>query len=300
MYLEVYPDIVFFINFFIDIILIFILKKVNKKDSSILRMVLASAAGAGSAAILSIFPWMNVFLKFILMYLAASLLIILIAFGRLKISDLFKQWIALNLITYFFGGFMNAIYYHTNLRLFLVNLSRGSIFSNIPLLYVFISAGAICLIAIFILWILRLYQLHRPLTYDVELILKDRRVRTRGLMDTGNCLYDPLLHKPVMVMENTLAEQLMTPEIKLYMEQVKNCLEGRKGEELQPDEGFYFSFIPYRSVGKSGMLLGIRLDKVMIHTGTETICNEKVTAAICDNLLSGNRDYHVILHKELL
>lgn len=303
MYIEVYPDIVFLINFSIDIILIFLIKKVNKKNSSILRMVLAATVGACGAVVLSIFPWMNNIIKFILMYGAASLLMILIAFGRLKLSDFVKQWIVLNLITYFFGGFMNSLYYHTNLRVYLINIGRGNTFSNIPIIYVFAAAGVITVISIFVLWLLRLYQLHKPLIYDVELILKDRRVKTKGLMDTGNCLYDPFRCKPVMVMENTLMEELMTDDIKEGMEQVKNYLEGKTKEtpwNQQSDKVYRFSFIPYRSVGKSGMLLGIRLDKVMIHTEKETICNEKVTAAICDNPLTGNNDYHVILHKELL
>lgn len=303
MYLEVYPDIVFLINFVIDIIIIFILKKVSKKRSSILRMILATVTSASSAVILSIFPWMNYILKLILFYGAASLLTIMIAFGRMKATELFKLWIYLNLITYFFGGFMNAIYYHTNFRLYLINIGRGMIFSNIPFAYVCVSAVFIGTAAMLLLKLYRLYQLHRPLIYDVELVLKDRRVRTKGLMDTGNCLYDPVLKRPVMVMENDLIEQLATPEIKNGIKQAKNFLEGKTTEiswETQGDKIYRFSFIPYRSVGKCGMMLGIRLDKVMIYTENETFCNEKVTAAICDNPLSDNKDYHVILHKGLL
>jgi len=303
LYLEVYPDIVFLLNFLFDVILIFILKKAGKKSSSLLRMVSAASLGAGFAVILSIFPWINYLVKFIVMYVAASLLMIIVAFGKLKAADLFKQWVVLNLITYFFGGFINAIYYHTNLRLYLFNIGRGVTFSNIPILYVCVAAVIGGVTAMFLIWLFRLYQLHRPLIYDVELVLNDRKVKTKGLMDTGNCLYDPLRSKPVMVMENTVMEQLMTPEIKSYMDEAKSFLEGKAKDfhwEKQADKIKSFSFIPYRSVGKSGMLLGFCLDKVMIHTGKEVICNEKVTAAICDNPLTEGKDYHVILHKELL
>jgi len=302
LYLEVYPDIVFLINFIVDLFLIYILKKINKKNSGILRMILAATVGAGSAVILSIFPWLNYFFRFFLMYVAASMLMILVAFGKLKAADFFRQWIVLNLITYFFGGFMNAVYYHTNLRLYIINIGRNVI-SNIPFAYVCLAAGFISVTALFLLWLFRLYQLQRPLIYDVELVLKDRSVRTKGLMDTGNCLYDPLLNKPVMVMEDALMDQLATPEIRNCIEQARSFLDGKTTElpfENEPDKAYRFSFIPYRTVGKCGMMLGIRLDKVMIYTGRETICNERVTAAICDNPLSDNKDYHVLLHKELL
>lgn len=304
MYLEVYPDIVFILNFCIDFFLIFLLKKINRKQSKFFRMAMAAVIGAVSAVIISIFPWMNIFVKLFLMYVTASILMIVIAFGRLKPMDYIKQLVVLNLITYFVGGLMNSVYYHTNFRLILVNLGNGIIFSNISWVSVGVAVLAITALSLFLLWLLRLYHNHAPLTYEVELVLKNRTVHTKGLMDTGNCLYDPIFKKPVMVMENSLAEELLTSEFRKDMEAARNYLEGKETEpglwESGLSEAIRFSFIPYRAVGKSGMLLGIKLDKVLIHTGKETICNEKVTAAICDNRLSAREDYHVILHKELL
>lgn len=300
LYIEVYPDIVFLINFFIDLLLIFLLKKVNKKHTSKLRMNLAAMAGAVSAVIIAIFPWMNEIYKFII-YLLVSILMIFIAFGKLSIWDLVKQWIVLNLITYFVGGLMNSIYYHTSLRvLFIIGI--GNVISNVSLVYIALLLVIITIIALIFIWLLRFYQIHKPLIYDVELILKDRRVITKGLMDTGNCLYDPLNKSPVMVIENTLIENLLNDKIKQEMNEAKKYMNGEL-DEMPWDydiNGFSFGIIPYRSVGKTGMLLTFKLDKVMIFTGKESICNERVTVAICDNRLTGNDDYHVILHKELL
>lgn len=304
MYLEVYPDIVFLLNFFVDLILIFLVKKADKKNSSRLRLILAAAAGGLSAAIVSIFPWMNIVIRLLLTYGLTSIFMILIAFGRLKPRDILKQWIILNLITYFIGGLINSIYYHTNFRMILIRVGEGNVFSNVPLLYVIGVICVICILTLLTIWLLRQYRLHRPLIYDVELFLDDRHVRTRGLMDTGNCLYDPILGRPVMIIENSLTDELMNPDIKGEMGLAMDYLAGKTDASLSlKDKGniFRFSFIPYRSIGKTGMLLAIRLDKVMIHTENESICNERVTAAICDNRLTGNKeDYRVILHKELL
>lgn len=263
-------------------------------------MNLAAMAGAVSAVIIAIFPWMNEIYKFII-YLLVSILMIFIAFGKLSIWDLVKQWIVLNLITYFVGGLMNSIYYHTSLRvLFIIGI--GNVISNVSLVYIALLLVIITIIALIFIWLLRFYQIHKPLIYDVELILKDRRVITKGLMDTGNCLYDPLNKSPVMVIENTLIENLLNDKIKQEMNEAKKYMNGEL-DEMPWDydiNGFSFGIIPYRSVGKTGMLLTFKLDKVMIFTGKESICNERVTVAICDNRLTGNDDYHVILHKELL
>lgn len=304
MYLEVYPDLIFLLNFGLDFILIFLLKKVNRKSSNLLRMTLSASVGAVSAVFVGIFPWMNVLLKFCIIYIAASVLMISIAFGKLLWTDLIKQLIVLNLITYFVGGLMNSIYYHTNFRLYLVNLGNGVIFSNISALFVVVTAIAIVFIALLILRLLRIYKDHAPETYEVELILENRSVLSRGLMDSGNCLYDPIYKRPVMVIDNTLMNELLTTEFRKDLEEARNYMESNDYDTSQwnisTEHVLRLRFVPYRSVGKSGMLPGIKLDKVLINTGKETICNENVTAAICDNRLSTKEEYHVILHKDLL
>jgi stage II sporulation protein GA (sporulation sigma-E factor processing peptidase) len=284
--------------------LIFLLKKVSRKKSGKLRMMTAAAIGALTALIISMIPWMNSILKVLLLYGAGAVLMILTAFGRMKGSDLLKQFIVLNLITYFVGGLMNSIYYQTNLRMYLLSLGKSLLLSNVSWLYV---VGSVIGIVILVLLLLRLFSwYHRssPETYEVELHFEGRSVSTRGLMDSGNCLYDPIYKRPVMVIENSLINDLLTPDFAKDIETAKTYLEGNELDtgswDMGADSLLRLRFIPYRSVGKSGMLLGVQLDKVLIRTGKETICNEKVTAAFCDNPLSSKEEYHVILHKELL
>jgi stage II sporulation protein GA (sporulation sigma-E factor processing peptidase) len=99
-------------------------------------------------------------------------------------------------------------------------------------------------------------------------------------------------------------EELLTPEDLSSIEKAKQYLGSAEYDmanwDLDTNQILSLRFIPYRSIGKTGILLGIKLDKVLINTGKETVCNEKVTAAICDNRLSTKENYHVILHKELL
>jgi len=303
LYLEIYPDIVFLINFPIDFFLIFLVKKVGKKSSSLPRLVLSAAAGGMCAVVYSLFPWMNIFFKLVLIYGASSFIMILIAFGRLKLSDMLKQLVVLNFITYLLGGIMNSIYYHTNFRLYLLSIGRF-IGGKIPVPYFAVLACASAAAVTLVIWFLRMYLVRRPLIYDVDLFFEGRRIRAKGLMDTGNCLYDPVRGKPVMVVESKLADELLTPKARKDMEDTMKYLEGKSDDirlSFDNGPGFRFCFIPYRSVGKSGMLMGVKLDKILIHTGDECICNEGVTAAICESGLTGRcKDYQVILHRELL
>lgn len=305
MYLEVYPDVVFVLNFFIDFILLFLLKTISKKKSKIIRMAGAGAVGGLFAAILCIFPWINPVIRVVVMNIAASVLMLVIAFGRMKLSELVKQVISLYLITYVTGGLINSIYYYTNFRLNLTRFGSSLTFSNMKWYVVPVLILLLLPLTLLLLWWMRWYKAVTPKTYDVELIFKEQRVLTKGLMDTGNRLYDPVFKKPVVVVENVLLKELLTEEFLGVVDRAKHSIEGNGALDMNLEtESKYLDrlrFIPYQSVGKSnGMMIGLMLDQVLIHTGRETICNEKVTAAICDNHLSTKDDYHVILHKELL
>jgi stage II sporulation protein GA (sporulation sigma-E factor processing peptidase) len=304
LYLEVYPDIIFILNFFIDFILLFLLKKVNRKSSKLLRLIAAAAIGGAASVVVGIYPWMNVVIRILILNVAASILMVFIAFGRLKPADLLKQVIVFYLITYFAGGFMNSVYYYTDIRLILVNLGKGLSFSNISWKFVVIILLIMIPTILLSIRMFRWYRNNSPQTFEVELVLNDRRISTKGLVDTGNCLFDPIYKRPVMVVENLLMDELLSEEFRRELKEAKNYVQGNNFDtvnlNMENEHLLRLRFIPYQSIGKKGMMLGLILDKVLIHTGKETICNEKVTAAICDNRLSTKDSYHVILHTGLL
>jgi len=288
-----------------DFILLFLLKKINKNSSNAFRMLIAAAFGAMMACIVGICYWMNDVIKFFLMYIVSSMLMVLIAFGKRKKVDLLKQVIVLYIITYFIGGFMNSIYYYTNLRYHLVRLGEGILYSDISWKVVIITILILTPVILYVIGFLRWFRDIADQTVQVELVMENKSIYTKGLMDTGNCLYDPVNKRPVMVIENTLMDDLLSSEFKEDVEEAKQYIQKDDASSselnIKPEHLLRLRFVPYQSIGKKqGILIGLILDKVIIHTGKETICNEKVTAAICDNKLSSKEEYHVILHKELL
>ncbi len=322
MYLEIYPDIVFILNFCFDIILLLLVKLVNRKKSSLLRLCLAATIGGCSAVMISLIPWVNSMTNLLpslyiikalgfLLKLITIPLILLVAFGRMKWTDLLKQGICFCFITYFVGGLMNSIYYNTELRLKLLILGDGIMFSNLPAGFVALAMLAAVLMAIGLLFIWRLYRRKEKDIYNIELTMEGRCIQSKGLFDTGNCLYDPLYHKPVIVLERCVMEKLLSKDFLDEFENMKNYLSGVGQEEamtvLMEQSGTAknmlrrLRIIPYSSIGKEqGMMFGLMLDQLVIHTGKETVYCQKITAAISENHLSPGEEYHVILHKELL
>lgn len=305
MYLEVYPDIIFVLNFILDYIILTILKVVNRKKSTVKRRILAAVFGAFIAALVGLLPWMNVFIRFIIINVVTSMVMLLLAFGKLSISDLMKQMTTLFLITYSIGGLINSIYYNTRIRVKLVPIGKTVIFSNIPAKYIIVIALLLFPTIIFLLWLYRIFHSNDREVYDLELIFHNTRIKSKGFYDSGNCLYDPLFKKPVIIVEEILLEELLSPELLNEYEAVKAGIETNRAEAFDgngictPTLGL--RIIPYQSIGKQhGIMLGLILDKVIIYKKTEEICIEKVTAAISDIKLSTKSKYHVILHKDLI
>lgn len=302
MFLEVYPDVIFILNFIFDFIILTLLKIVNRKKSSIKRRILAAVIGAIAAVIIGIFPWLNVVIRFFIINVVAAVLMLLVAFERAKVFAFMKQLIALYLLTYVIGGLMNSIYYNTNARIHLIRIGKLIIYQEIT--WVFIAAMIFIIVPVTILIhrLFRLYQSNNREIFQIELTYRNKKISTTGFLDSGNCLFDPILHKPVIIMEYGVLNDLFTPELKREFDYVKDELEGKKvsssERNLVKAHELNVRIIPFQSVGKQqGMMLAVLLDQVFIHKDSENICNEKVTAAICDNRLSSKGDYHVILHK---
>jgi stage II sporulation protein GA (sporulation sigma-E factor processing peptidase) len=229
---------------------------------------------------------------------------VVIIFGKMSWKELIRQCITFFLITCFAGGFLNSIYYHTDLRLSLIQLDYSVILSNLPIRFVMIAFLCILPLGVFFIWLRKRYLGSRKEIYDIKLICGEQCLEVRGLLDTGNCLYDPISHRPVIIVENHVMEKIIPQEYRsiLKLTEVQEIQkEVAVSQELMDSFMIRFHLIPYRSIGKEqGVMPGIVLDRIQINVDGETICQDRVTAAICNHPLSSGGEYQVILHKELL
>ena len=98
----------------------------------------------------------------------------------------------------------------------------------------------------------------------------------RGLWDTGNVLKDPLSEKPVCILEQSTIEKLTGEK------------ENLKGLRL----------IPYRTVGKSGVMPVFELEKMYIVQKKQWIYHPLV--GICEEQISEQGMYQMIINPEIL
>ena len=109
----------------------------------------------------------------------------------------------------------------------------------------------------------------------------DRRIFATALIDTGNKLYDPIFHKPVILVDEKMIEEML-----------EFC------RKMCPEK---LHFIPFHSVGKEqGMLEGICFDIVSIKWQNQQLKFHDVIAASTKESLYRGKEYQVIFHCGLL
>lgn len=295
--------------------LLLLLKIIIRKKCSIMRLLSASAIGGATAAVINLLPWINssldgtavtVLLRVLGFLIKPASLVWMVraAIGKMNWKELIRYSISFFLITCFAGGFLNSVYYHTELRLILIQLDYSVVFSNLPMWTVIVAILCIVPVAYLLVWLRKRYLGNKKEIFEIEMICGEQSTKAKGLFDTGNCLYDPISHSPVIIVENRVMERIIPSECRsiLSITEYQNLQsEAAASSELLDHFLLRFHLIPYRSIGKEqGIMPGIVLDSIRIKMGEEICCQERVTAAICNHTLSSGGEYQVILHKELL
>lgn len=119
----------------------------------------------------------------------------------------------------------------------------------------------------------RVSYLYRMRIYD-----RGNKIEGMALLDTGNGLYDAISKKPVMLGSKKFLEKLW------------------KGKDPP-----LMRMIPYHSVGKKmGMLCAFRAQRLEIECGGDWQFVEDAWVAVCEECVSVDGEYEMILHPDML
>jgi stage II sporulation protein GA (sporulation sigma-E factor processing peptidase) len=267
------------------------------------------AAGAGIGAsyvILMLFPEMS-FLFTLLIKFLFSLIMLLVAYGYGQLQRFLRTLGAFYLVNFVAAGgilgihymllsssdVMNGIWYtHTGGLSFELKLSLGFVLL------------AVALVIWFYVQVTRSSQRQKEVNQwitDVTIHLESFEYSCKGLIDTGNRLYDPLTKLPVMVVEveswkSYLPENWIKHIQKAEVEQIlmdldNECFNGRERIRL----------VPFRGINKNGQfMLAIKPDKVLVRFNEQWITTDNVLIGFDGGRLSSDGAYQAILHPALI
>ena len=255
-----YMDLFFLWNFWMNVLIIFIVRQLTRTYRTI-SCLMAAAIGSGIACIGIV--WYVVSenrIFFFLMEAGGILLMDVLAFGGKNIL-----WHVL----------LHSITTVSVAGIFFYLLSTTVVKSDtMAIALVSVTAGMVCTL---LEKKCRIRWKEEHMKAKTVLEFGDRRLFATALMDTGNKLYDPFFHKPVILVDEKMIQELL-----------QRC------KEEYPEK---LHFIPFQSVGKeNGVLEGITLDRVSIQWHNKQMQFRDVIAASTKENLYKGKEYQVIFH----
>ena len=191
----IYLDLLFILNFIFDLLILLLVKIVNKRTTSKKRIIISSLCGEISILFL-IFNFNYIFLFISKIILAIVLNII--AFKYNNIKYLLVNLSYFYMISIILGGF---IYY---LKI-----------NNINYLVIFLLAPIILLIYYIQSKNLKIKQNQY---YNLSILFNNNhKINLTGYLDTGNTLIEPISKKPIIVIEKDILKNIVRVNNPLYV-----------------------------------------------------------------------------------
>ncbi len=280
MKITVYADVLFLINFIINLILIKISSLLMKNPTSALRITFASALGA-VYAVCMFFPDIS-FMYIFPFKLLVSVFMIKLVCPEAKGFKIIKFTAVFYMVSFTFAGVLLALIYvgsissasspiiHNGIFYFDISLANLLMASAVSYLVISISTA--------------IFKRNKSLGIKtLKIVLKGRMCEIAALSDTGNLLTDPISKIPVVIAE------------KKHLDKLFPC--GAPDIDSVGDTNIKLRLIPYSSLGKEGgMLAGFVPDEVSID-GKKT---EDVIVAISPGALSKSDEYNALFNPNIL
>lgn len=272
--INLYIDVLFFINFTMDFLILSIVRRGLRFRFIRWRMILGAAFGAAWAVFVVIFPVFPLWLEMIITYFIVSTLMVMTAFGIKRPREIGKAVGALYLAAVAAAGIMYALYQHTKVGYYIEQILRGNRQEAVPFYQLILFAMGIYFGIRYILWRFPGFYKKRSHFYEVTMHYKGKEKKVMALLDTGNQLYEPGSRRPVHVVTYEAVRELC--------ESVTEVI-----------------YIPFGSVGKTdGVLPGIYLDEMEVRQGEEVKVIERPLIAVYKKTLSQTGEYQMLLHEE--
>ena len=277
MKLIVYADVLFFINFIINMVLLFVTSFISGRHTSFGRMCAASVAGAVYA--LCMFVPSFSFTGTLLCKLALSVCIILLAFGYISFRAYIKHLCIFYIVSLMCGGCVLGCSFLFTLP---VSVNNGIVYFHTDIKTLFLCSAVCLIFFVFIKKVLLRYAVRDSRRLTV--CKNGKAVVLNVLIDTGNMLTDPITGYPVVVAEKSALRGIVPDNVREDdIEMLSKYISGVR-------------LIPFRSLGcENGIMTAFCPDKVFFRG----VLNKSITVAIASSPICSDRRFNALAGPEI-
>ncbi len=299
--LSIYLDVIWLLNFFFDAFLLLLTAIILKRR--IVRWRILVGAFIGSLVVLLVVSPFAIIGSHPVTKLLFSIVIVGVAFGYKRFRYFLQGLLTFYFATFMIGGGMIGVHYFLEFDVQVFDgtlLTQSTGYGN-PISWGFVLVGFP------ILWYFSKNRIQdietKQVFYDqivsVKLEIDDVILHLKGLVDSGNQLFDPITKSPVMILDMSKYEELFPEKL---IEQSKNIelLTNDSSTESHKWES-RVRLIPYRGVGQEHQfLLAVKPDQITIYHGNEENIVKKGLVALNHTTLSTDGEYDCIVHPKMI
>lgn len=281
----VYLDVLFFVNFTVDLLIFLSVGVIMQKKEKWYKYCFASIIGAIYSCLvffMDISPLVTN-LGAILLYCLVSLYI----FKYKNKKLLFRGILVTLLCVAFYGGLIFMLYLFTGIGS-VMTFNSGALYIDIPVFGMLIF----CFIAYGVLWLVsRVLSSRAPKNFIIEILieLNGQQTRLRGFIDTGNKLSDPVSGLPVIITSlNSFRNILPKNLIEFFATQNTECINSIWKKRIRA--------LPCSTVNGQNIIYAVKCDNVYIQDKNIGTC----LVAIINKELTETKDYEALIPLELM
>lgn len=300
----VYVDVVWLINFAMDLVILLVTGWMAKKKVKRWRLLTGAVIGA-TYSLMLLLPDFTTTTFSLFAKLLFSCLMVLIVFGPKNVVEFLRFWGLFYLASFVLGGAaygINALFYDTQAFGGMVFTSgKPSWIPSIGVPFIALSVPVVYVLGKTAWKRMERLKLREGNLWNVSVVIDGQAIRFTGLLDTGNGLTDPLTRLPVAVVEWEVLTPILPEALtQSYLEQRDPTLD-LGNSDMDEQWQARLRIVPYRGVGGSmGMLLAFRPVEFVIEQKEQRITVEKVLIALNPKPLSSDKTYQAILPPECL
>ena len=224
----------------------------------------------------------------ILLNIIAAITMIYISYDINDIRYFLKTLGILYLITFFAIGSSLSFFYIYGINPF----KAGCLISGIIFLWLIGQYG----------WrLLQNKNTPKEFLVDLTVIINNESISVKGLVDTGNKLYDPLSQLSVIIIELEYFKDFFCNSLKEKLVQNKGGIINQVSLLSEYDWENRIRVLPYNVIGQdNGMIIGVRPDLVFVNYAGDKMKIEKILIGITDKSLDYEGEYNALVNPEIL
>lgn len=281
----VYLDVLILLNFVVDYFLLMGVKKLNRTDVRLRRMLLGALAAA-CCSVTIFLPDDNPLLCTLYQVLTA-LLVVWATFGFGSWGRFLRLCASYFGISFAYAGVMFALWIAFQPGGMVIQ--NGIVYFDISPMVLLLSSLVAYLAILLIRRLSARSELHQR-TVDLEVSLEGRQASLHALIDTGHSLNDVLSDAPVVVAEYSVIDEILPDECRILY---------REGNVTDVPESFAkrFRMIPFTTISGPGMLPAFRADEVVVHENQQDKTLSSCVVAVLNAPLG--EEYHALVGPEI-